>query len=528
MAEADKKPWSQHRARAKEAWTKRDRWNKVLADVYDFVAPHRRSTRLQEGGEGDRASRIFDPHATNVLHRVVGRILEDVFPSGEQFVMLEPGPAVKEDDLDKARAETEDISTKIAPNFWRGDFDNAIAATITDGLISSGYTLILKGDRARPVRFVNIPHDEMANDRGPYDEKHGFFWKRKWKRRAIKEAFPDGKFDADFKLQLETKGEEEVMLCQDLVFDAKKKRWRLCVYLDGKDCEDIHSENFKTCRIFCFEYFRLPGEDYGFGPILMNLPLIKTLNKTVELALKGAALNALGIYTRINDGVFNPDTARLEPGAFWTVARNGGPTGPSIARLPNSTDPNLNMITIQDMRNSISVGMNDEEMPSPNKSPRAAAEIIERSRRQRKNHAGAFSRIIHDIFIAMLPAIMEIMEEMQIIDKAVEIDQLLVRIKLVSPLGAAFRARKAETYVEWATVAASLAPQSLGMMTPLEASLVQVGRDMGVPEAQLNSVSEQDMLAQRVREGVAQALEAMQAQAGGPPAAANGDPAQAA
>jgi hypothetical protein len=180
------------------------------------------------------------------------------------------------------------------------------------------------------------------------------------------------------------------------------------------------------------------------------------------------------------------------------------------------------------MRNSISVGMNDEEMPSPNKSPRAAAEIIERSRRQRKNHAGAFSRIIHDIFIAMLPAIMEIMEEMQIIDKAVEIDQLLVRIKLVSPLGAAFRARKAETYVEWATVAASLAPQSLGMMTPLEASLVQVGRDMGVPEAQLNSVSEQDMLAQRVREGVAQALEAMQAQAGGPPAPANGDPAQAA
>jgi hypothetical protein len=519
------------RRRAKNAWSKRDQWNKVLSDVYTYVAPHRRSNRLAEGGVAAKTDRIFDNHASVTLARVVGRLMEDVFPSGSPFFALEPGPAVaKDDERDKARAELETISEVIHASFQNGDFDDAASGMFTDGLVSTGFMLVLKGDAACPVLWLNVPHDEVAVDSGPYSRLHGFFWKRKWTRRAISEAFPEGKFDEDFVAALDTdKAEELVTLCQDTLFDAKSKKWKLYVYLEKQRSEagEIHTEEFETCPWVAFRYFKLPGEDYGFGPVLMNLPIIKTLNKVAELALKGAALNALGIFTRIDDGVFNPDTARLEPGAMWAVARNGGPLGPSIARLDNSSDPNLNMLSINDMRMSVSAGMSDEQLPPDGQSPRSAAEIIARTRRLRQNHAGAFSRIVHDVILAILPRVQEILKELGVLRETVKIDNLLVKIKIVSPLGAAFRARRAETYAEWAQVALALGgPEALRMATPLERSLVEMGYDMGVPAAQLNSPSEQDMLAQRVREGVAAALERMKGKPQQPPPA-NGDPAQA-
>lgn len=524
-------PRQRHLQRAKEAWSKRDRWNKVLLDVYEFVAPHRRSTRLVEGLV-QRSDRIFDNHAANALHRVVGRLLEDVFPSGEELIALEPGPAVEEDDLDAARDEAAAISSAINITFWNGDFDNAVAGMVTDGMVSTGFMLMLKGDAQRFVRWVNVPMDEMAIDSGPYDEVHGFFWKRKWTYRAIKEAFPKGNFSRDFLDNEKGKGEDKVTLCQDTIFVPETgdalAHWRFVVYLEGKDGEPfIWEEDFKTCPWICFRYFRLPGEDYGYGPVLMNLPTIKTLNKTTEVALKGAALAALGIYTVINDGVFNPDTARLEPGAMWPVARNGGPLGPSIQRLPPASDANLNMVSIQDMRLMISAGMNDQELPPDGQSPRSAAEIIERTRRLRKNHAGAFSRIVHDVFLAALPRVQEILVDLGVIEKAVRVDQLLVRMKVLSPLGQAFRSRQAEKDVQWLELVNAIGgPQALRMVTPLEKTLAEIGNDMGVAPDRINSVNEQQMLQQRIQEGVAAALEAMKKQGAAPPPP-NGDPAQA-
>jgi hypothetical protein len=520
-----------HRARAQKAWGKRDEWNAVLTDVYDFVAPHRQSTRLNKSAPSQRTSRIFDNHAMTVAQRVTGRLLEDVFPSGEPLVALEPGVAITDEkDREEAFKECATHSDLINACFWQGGFDDAAAGMIFDGIISTGFMLALDGDAACPVKWVNVPHDEVAVDSGPYNRLHGFFWKSQWNRRKVMEAFPKGKFSDTFKRMAESKGEEEVTLCQDTIFDAKSGQWKLCVYLEGAREENIWTEEYDTCRWIAFRYFCLPGEDYGFGPVLMNLPLIKTLNKTTEIALKGAMLAAMGIYTMIDDGVFNPDTARLEPGALWKVARNGGPLGPSIARLPSATDANLNMVSIQDLRASISAGMNDQELPAEGGTPRSAAEIIERSRRLRINHSGAFARIVNDIFMAIIPATQEILVRQNVLKKTLKVDQLAVRMKVLSPLGRAFRARRAENFVDWLQVVGGVAgPESMRMVTPLEPSLVQLGRDMGVEEARLRPVSQQEELAQRVQEGVAAAMEAMQQQAAaGAPPPANGDPAQAA
>ncbi len=274
--------------------------------------------------------------------------------------------------------------------------------------------------------------------------------------------------------------------------------------------------------------FRLPGEAYGFGPVLMNLPLIKTLNKVTEIALKGAVLNALGIYTRIDDGVFNPDTARLEPGAFWKVARNGGTLGPSIQRLPTATDPNLNLLVVQDQRQMIQAGMFDQQLPPDSQQPKSAAEVIARVKDLTQNFDGAFGRIVHDVILKIVPRVMELLHEQNILKgKRLQIDQLLVRLRVTSPLGVAFRAKQAENYANWTQACVAIAgdPGILHGVTPLTKGLAEMGDAMGVKADLIFTPTEQQAIQAEVARQVQAAL-AAQAKAGQQPPPPNGDPQQ--
>ena len=67
-------------------------------------------------------------------------------------------------------------------------------------------------------------------------------------------------------------------------------------------------------------------------------------NKTLELLLKNASLAIAGVYTAADDGVLNPATLKIIPGAIIPVARNGGPQGESLRPLPRAGDFNVSAI----------------------------------------------------------------------------------------------------------------------------------------------------------------------------------------
>ena len=64
------------------------------------------------------------------------------------------------------------------------------------------------------------------------------------------------------------------------------------------------------------------NERYGRGPVLYALPDIKTLNKVVELTLKNASISIGGVFTAVDDGVLNPQTISIVPGAVIGVSSN--------------------------------------------------------------------------------------------------------------------------------------------------------------------------------------------------------------
>jgi hypothetical protein len=528
--------FTRHKKRSQAAWGVRDQWQKALFDAYNYVAPYRLSTRWVTKSPQNRVDLIFDNTAVMAHVRSVGRLQQDLFPTGEPFFTLDLGPAAEAmaqsngGKLDDWKQKLEQITDVCNAVFTTGEWDAACSEMISDLLISTGFLMILKGTAKHPVRFVSASMDEIAIDEGPYGSVHGVFWKRKWSIRAILEAWPNGKYSPEFQASGETKGEEEIVLCQDVVWNEKAQRWSLYVYLEQAADEMIHAEESRECPWITPRYFRMPGQVYGFGPVLMTLPTVKSLNKAMEITLKAAALSMLGIFTRVDDGVFNPDTARLEPGAIWTVARNGGPLGPSIARLqPGPID--VNNIVLQDLRMQVQSGMQDQQLPPDGSSPRSAAEIMQRVKQLGQDHAGAYGRLVHEIVIPVVKRVLEVLYDMGVFkDERIAIDQLLVKVKVTSPLAQAGKARDAQTYLQWVQMCMALDPTGAlaRQVTPLEQGLAELGGDIGVKAHLIYPADTRQSIASAIEQGVQAAMAAMQKQQQQQqnPPPANGDPAQ--
>lgn len=526
-----------HKKRAKIAWNEREKWNAVLFDAYDFIAPYRKSERREQRAEGSRFTRMFDPTAMVALLKFAGKLQQELLPPGQPFFLLEPGPLVEMLGFDKEEfaRELETTTALIHPVFLTGEWDNAVHEMLIDVGISTGFMMILKGDMAQPVRFVTASMDEVAIDQGAYGRVEGIFFRRKWSYRAIMDQFPRGTYSAAFKTALKEDPEKEVMLCQDTVFEkaaanSNRAPWCLKVYIENSSDDVIFEEYSHECPWLTPRYFRMPGQVNGLGPALMALPTAKTLNKAMELSLKTAALAMLGIYTRVDDGVFNPDTARQEPGAIWTVGRNGGPLGPSLARLDPPGNPQLTNLVLQDLRMQIKSILMDEALPPDNQSPRSAAEVIERIKQLAQDHAGAFGRLIHEIILPVVPRVMEILHDLGILKNKYRIDQLLVGMKITSPLAAAFKAQKVKTSVDYISIVMQLGgPQAVQKLMPLLKILARIGNDMGVPPSEIYTPDESKQIEESAQELAQMMVQAMtEAQGGGaPPPPPNGDPSQA-
>ena len=85
-----------------------------------------------------------------------------------------------------------------------------------------------------------------------------------------------------------------------------------------------------------FRWLKLPNETYGRGPVAKALPDIRTANKVVELILKNASIAATGIWQAEDDGVLNPATIRLVPGAIIPKAAGSAGLTPLAAVLPGA------------------------------------------------------------------------------------------------------------------------------------------------------------------------------------------------
>jgi hypothetical protein len=506
-----------HTVRTDKAWAARGAWQPLYDEAYEFAIPYRRPSSRDAPGTS-RVERLFDSTAIASTFRSSGQLQQDLFPPGQPFFKLRAGPVARKglnDDAAKALdVELQKISDVILA-FFSSEWDEATQEMCVDLQAGTGCLLTLEGEDDHPVRDMCIPFDECAIEIDGYGKVIALFWKSKMSARQIKLAYPEGKYPDDFEKKYDKDPERELTLNQD--WWKEGKQWRFAATIEK--CEEAIAEDMIRTKPFVApRYYRVPGEAYGRGPILLALPTIKTLNKAVELTLKAAAIEMMGLWGYRPGGAFNPDTVRFAPGAFWPMSATGGVMGPDVMRL-NSAAGKIdvaNLIT-QEMRMQVQAALHDDRIPEKGKTPSSATEIMARLKRISETYLGAFGRLVNEIIPDVVRRRIDILYRKGLLQTNLKIDELLVQIDVISPMASALKANSMSMITDFMQLLLAVKgrPEAIELILKVDDALEHIGREMGVPPQFLLTSSERKALQQKLADaaGAAAAAQAQQQQA---------------
>lgn len=511
MAEA-----TDQRRRSDQVWAKRAPWDALYREAYDFAIPQRRP-----GGDGKTkrvADRIFDMTASQSAAYFAGNLQRDLFPSGQPPFTWSASPLVKArlgaQELALLDRILEQEASRVHPFFLGGDWDTAIHETCVDLSVGTGAIMPVKGTASDPVAFVAIPFDELAIATDAIGRINFISWKQSLAFEQIKAAFPDGIFDDEFTRRATQSPYDETELRQDF-FRQPDGRWKFAAYCE-RSTAFIVTDIYRSQPIAVPRYYRVPGEAYGRGPVLLALPSIKTLNKAQELALKSAAIQMLGIWGYRAGGTFNPDTVRVGPGEFWPMQSTGGILGPDVSRIdPASGRIDVARMVIGNLRDDIKAALYDTRLPErQGATPLSASEIVGRLRQKAEVHIGAFGRLVREIMPVVVPRVCEILHDFGYLNR-MPLDRYLVATEVKSPMAAALNADRLASignYLEFIGTVAG--PQAVPLYAHIDRVLNRVAEGLHIEKDLIPTPQERAQIQQQQMTQQA-ALLAMQAGANG-------------
>lgn len=511
------------KARRNAAQRERDSFQPLLDEAYQYAIPYRKSLRRSSSGE-KRVNQAFDHTAVESAFRFAGKLQQDLMPAGQQNFELAPGPLVTaQQDIEQLRLALAPISQIVQAFFEDGDWDLAFHEMAID--LSAGTGAILMNSTSDPERLwepISVSIDELLLEAGPNGRINGVFWDRKAPLRVIFETWPEGKFSQELQDLYKTKPETEIEFRLDTVFvppaNGRKGIWKMCVWCEKQEAL-IYDSQSRTCPWLVPRYFRVPGESYGRGLVMLAMPTIKTLNTAARLQLQAAAIAMLGIYTAVDDGVFNPDLSPVEPGAFWKVARNGGTLGPSIQKFQ---DPRLDLtgLVLQDLRGGVKNTMMDGDLPLNGEAVKSPTEILERVKKLSSDHVGAFGRLVKEIIVPAVKRALEIAYDKGLVKSDLPIDQLLVKVTVKSPMALARQARQVDNLINWLQLvlgieSAKQAAPGVSRIAETDLILSEAGTSMGVPPRYIVPTGRREAIDKDTANQIAQAQIALMAKAAG-------------
>lgn len=504
--------------RSTTAFNRKQNWRSIYQDCYEFALPQRNlyDGSFESGVGGSRKmSRVFDSTAIHSTQRFANRLQSGLFPPYGRWMRLEPGSDIPANRRIEAQAALDIYCDKFFSIIRQSNFDLAMGEFLLDLCVGTATMMVQAGDKNNPVTYTSVPEYLVAFEEGANGIPGNSYRKMRQKVETIQQTWRDAELTPELQRMLEDKPTEEVELLDATMYDASNDSWHYCViYGKGRDQAKIVERNLRMSPWVISRYMKLAGEVMGRGPLVSAMPDIKTLNKTKELLLKNASLAIAGVYTAADDGVLNPQTVRIVPGAIIPVARNGGPQGESLKPLQRAGDFNVTQLVVNDLQMNIKKMLLDDSLPPDNMSARSATEIAERMKELATNLGSAFGRLISETMVPIVAKTMQIMDEEGLIDLPLKINGLEIKVVPISPIAQAQGMGDIEKILQWYQISAQLGPEAALTGKP-EAISDYIADQLGVPAAVRATPQEREQKMQAMQQQQAMAMMAQATQKGG-------------
>lgn len=488
-------------SRHDKALIKKEDFRSLYDEAYEFALPQRNLyDGYYDGGVGgqNKMNRVFDSTAINSTQRFANRMQSGIFPPQRNWCRLEPGSDIPLDRKQEAQAALDMYAETFFDTLKQSNFDIAIGEFLLDLSVGTAVMMVQPGDDVNPINFIPVPQYLVAFEEGADGKVDNVYRRIKIKGEAIQRQWPEATIPEKIQIQIDNKPTDDVELIEATVYDDKRGDYCYHVIHKGTN-EEILYKRMNYSPWIVARYAKVAGEIYGRGPLITALPDIKTLNKTVELQLKNASLSISGVYTAADDGVLNPNTVRIMPGAIIPVARNGGPQGESLKPLPRAGDFNLSQIIMNDLRQNIKRVLLDESLPPDNMSARSATEVVERMKELSQNLGSAFGRLINETMMPLVSKILYVMDERGLIDMPLKVNGLEIKVVPIAPLAMAQAMEEVEKVLNFSQIIQSMGPA--GQMAIKQEEMIDyVAEKLGIPQRLITTKVERMMMMQQAQQ----------------------------
>lgn len=502
--------------RVDKMFTDRQTWESFWDTCYRFMMPER-ATFFRENQENpdDIGDEIFDSTAEDSAERLANLIMARLMPQWQQWFKIQPGYGVYDESERQQMLEPlEVLTTKMHKELQKANFYQEMQPALLDRIVGGTGGLSFSSEPRRKYRCVPLNQIAVGEDAG--GEVMDVARKYQLSIRQIERAFP-GKLDSEFKRKHE--GNEEK--CEHDVYTYELRE------VDGTYTKTtvlkptktkLESQTKPYACIMPSRWAKIPGSPYGRGPGHRALSDVRALNKIKELSLKNAALETAGPYSVVDDGVINPYTITVEPFEMIPVGSNDI-NNPSIKPLERSGNFDVGMFQMEELVNRIKAIFMQDQFGSAERTPRSAAEVMERTRILSQDLGASIARFQQEQVVPALRALYLDMRDKGEAPEGLDLDDETLKVEFTSYLSQGQWAEEVQNILQLLELSANFGevdPEA-GFVVDQPEALLRVGELTGVPQRLMRNQDQRKELMQQASEG-AGAAAAAQAQDEGAPA----------
>lgn len=384
---------------------------------YKYCAPDRMPALNDASGqslEQDRKtarSDLFDTTAVDGIQLLTSSIISGVTPASSKWFKAVPSGLDKGSELTEGEQWLDDVSTFMHKNIHASNYDSEIADAVTD-LLVCGHTILYVDQKengglvfntwdvascyissTQANGIIDIVFKEYELSATQLVSEYGINNVSDKVKTAL-EKNPDQKFSllhAIFPRDKEQiKGEEGKRMATAMPFAS--------VTLEVQSKHIIKNSGYESFPCIVGRFRKLPNSHYGSGIASLVLPDAISCNQIMKLSLQSAELNLLGIYTAQHDGVINPHTLRIKPGAI--IALN---SVDALKRLDSgSATVGLGLDFVVHLQNKIRKALLSDQLTQPSQSPLSATEVSARVQLYRQQLGSIFGRMNAELATGIL------------------------------------------------------------------------------------------------------------------------------
>ena len=380
-------------ARHATALAARQRHEGIWRDCYQHVLP--------PIGSG---ATLFDATAADAAEQLAASLLAELTPPWSRWFGLAPGRPLSDTAADHAADALEDAAEVLQGHLDRSNFALEMHQAFLD-LVITGTGLMLVEEaapgEATALRFTAIPMQDAVLEEGPSGRLDTVFRALKLPDAALRQRFPHA--------TLPNPANSEQDKATHAVLEAlwpDQTGYRFVALLADAAAPQILAEgSFAESPFIAFRWLKAPGESYGRGPVAKALPDIRTANKVVELVLANASIAVTGIWQAEDDGVLNPATVRLVPGAI--IPKAPGSSGLTPLAAPGSF--NVSELVLTDLRARIRTALLADRLGPQRDQRMTATEVLERAAETSRLLGATYGRLQAELLTPLIARCLSIL-----------------------------------------------------------------------------------------------------------------------